>query len=487
MGEFRGRVLSVASECVPLVKSGGLADVTGALPGALAAQEWQMAVLLPGYRGLAARIARPAEVMRIDDLFGGPARILSGRAEGSEAWILLLEAPHLYDRPGGPYLDETGQDHSDNPERFGALCLAAALIARDGLADGWRPDLVHAHDWQGGLVPAYLRMHAPGTASVLTIHNIAFQGLAPASRLHPLRLDPRDFYPGGPLEFHGQIGALKAGLVMADRVTTVSPRYAAELALPEFGMGLEGVIAALPDPVAGILNGIDKAAWDPARDPAIRPYSARAKKGRAANRALLFGEYGLEDGHGPVLGIVSRMTRQKGLDLVPGVVAPLLERGLRLAVLGSGDAELERAFEALAAAHPGKVGLKQGYDEALSHRIYAGADALLVPSRFEPCGLTQLYALRYGAVPVVAPTGGLSDTVIPASPAALGAGVATGVMLPRVDAGGLSLALSQLCDLYEDPAAWRRIQANGMAADFGWDRSAAAYAALYHGLTGGAD
>jgi len=479
MAELAGRVLSVASECVPLIKSGGLADVAGALPGALSPLGWDMATLMPAYPGLTDRLFASEEVFAFDDLFGGPARILRGLVDDTPAEMLLLEAPHLYDRAGGPYLDASGQDHADNPERFAALSWAAMAVARDGLGDGWTPDLVHVHDWQGGLVPAYLRQAGLDVPSVLTIHNIAFQGLAPAARLEALRLDPAGFFPGGPLEFWGKIGMLKAGIALADRVTTVSPRYAAELRLAEFGMGLEGVIAALPHAVTGILNGIDTQIWDPATDAMVTPYSAANLTARAANRAALFEEYALDPSDGPLLGIVSRMTRQKGLDLVPGALAPFLARGGRLAVLGSGDAEIEEAFRAAAAQFPGQVGLRQGYDEALSHRIYAGADALLVPSRFEPCGLTQLYALRYGAIPVVAATGGLADTVIAASPASLGAGVATGIVLPRLDPGGLRLALDQLCDLHADPGTWAKMQQNAMTADFGWTRSAAAYAALY--------
>ncbi|MER5173023.1 glycogen synthase GlgA [Thioclava kandeliae] len=473
-----GQILSVTSECVPLIKSGGLADVAGALPSALAPHGWRMRVLLPAYPGLAALLDDPTPVCDLPDLFGGTGQILAGTCGQTE--VLLLEAPHLFTREGGPYLDPDGRDYPDNPERFAALCWAAMVICRDGLPDGWRPDLVHAHDWQGGLVPAYLQQAGLDIPSVLTIHNIAFQGLGPAERLQGLRLDPALFTPEGPAEFWGKIGALKAGLSLATQVTTVSPRYATELELPEFGMGLEGVIAALPRPIAGILNGIDTESWSPETDAAlVANYTATRIEKRKLNRIALAERFGLDLGEGPLAAVVSRLTRQKGLDLLPPVIPDFLARGGRLAVLGSGDVDLEAEYAALAARYPAQVGLLRGFDEPLAHQIYAGADALLVPSRFEPCGLTQLYALRYGAVPVVAATGGLADTVIAANPASLSAKVATGIVLPRIDAGGLAIALTQLCDLYADPRGWRQIQKNGLKADFGWGRSGAAYAALY--------
>ncbi|WP_233544844.1 glycogen synthase GlgA [Pseudooceanicola sediminis] len=470
------RVLSVTSECVPLIKTGGLADVSGALPGALAAHGWDMRVLLPAYPGVAKKVGKTRVVWQSSDLFGGPASVRIGRS--GRMSVLLLDAPHLFSRDGGPYLDPQGRDYPDNPERFAALCWVAMEIARDGLTDGWRPELVHAHDWQGALVPLYLRQHGVRVPSLLTIHNIAFQGLTQPERLSRLRIDPEAFEQGH-LEFWGKVGVLKAGMMCADRVSTVSPRYAAELSLPEFGMGLDGVIAALNRPVVGILNGIDLEVWNPETDPAITPFSAARPASRSKNRKALLDRFGLEDGPGPLAAVVSRMTEQKGLDLLAEVLPGYIDAGGRLVVLGSGDPEIEKAFHDAAARWPAQVGMARGYDEPLSHLMYAGADAMLVPSRFEPCGLTQLYGLRYGAVPLVAPTGGLADTVIAANPAALGAGVATGIMMSRIDAGGLYDALMQLCTLHAAPTTFKQIQKNGMRADFGWERSAAAYASLF--------
>ena len=474
--ELRGRVLSVASEAVPLLKTGGLADVVGALPGALAAVGWQMRVLLPAYRGLRARIADWPVVMSDADLFGGPAAVRAGAVGG--VGMLLLDAPHLYDRDGGPYAGPGG-DWGDNPQRFAALSWIAARIAREGLAEGWRPEVLHCHDWQAGLAPAYLAYGgARDVGSVMTIHNIAFQGWAEASQLGALRLPQAEFHAGA-LEYFGGLSALKAGLITADAITTVSPTYAAELVRPEFGMGLEGVIAARAGRVSGILNGVDEAVWSPEIEPL--PYSRRRLKGKAANRAALCAEFGLEV-PGPLAIVVSRMSDQKGIDLIAAVLPDFIEGGGGLVVLGSGDPGLEAMMRTLAARHPGRVAVRIGYDEALSHRMFAGGDAVLVPSRFEPCGLTQMYGLRYGTLPVVAAVGGLADTVITANPAAMAAGVATGITFQPTDAVAFGQALRHLLTLHADPALWGRVQRNAMRQPVGWQASAAAYAALYESL-----
>lgn len=475
-----GRVLSVASECVPLIKTGGLADVAGALPRALAAQGWDMRVLIPAYSGIAARFADLATVWETHDLFGGHARVLQGTLDGGT--FLLLQAPHLYDRPGGPYLSPAGFDHWDNPERFAALSWAAMEIARGGLYDGWRPEVVHAHDWQGALLPVYLRYQDVPVPSVLTIHNIAFQGVVDRERLPALRL-PDWAFTSGALEYWGRISVLKGGIEMAGRVTTVSPSYARELIRPEFGMGLEGVIAARGASVEGILNGIDDAVWNPETDPEITPFSLRKPRGKEVNRESLIAEFGLADVPGPLAVIVSRMSWQKGLDIVPDALEGFVARGGALAILGSGEPAIETALSAAAVRFPGRVAVRHGYDEALSHRMFAGADAVLVPSRFEPCGLTQMYALRYGAIPVVAAVGGLADTVINANPAALSQGIATGIVFTRVDSLGLSQALDQLCMLHAQPTLFRAMQRAGMKQQMGWARSAAEYARVYGELT----
>lgn len=480
-----GRVLSVASEFAPLVKTGGLADVAGALPGALAVEGWSVRTLLPAYPGLIDRLFSPMIVWSSDDLFGGEAHVVSGRTGKSKgsAELLLLDAPHLFDRAGSIYLGEDGLDWPDNPQRFAALCHVAVEIAAEGLADGWQPDILHAHDWQAGLAPTYLKQrNIRDVATVMTIHNIAFQGLAPASMLRTLQL-PKDRFDTDGFEYWGQISTLKAGLVDADWITTVSPTYVTELATPEFGMGLDGVIRQRQATLSGILNGVDLAVWNPRKDPMIPcPFGPRKLDDKRQNTDSLAGEFGLEITDGPLFGVVSRLTRQKGLDLLLDALPDLIGRGGRLVILGSGDADLEAGFADAARANPGRVAVHIGYDEALSHRIYAGADCILVPSRFEPCGLTQMYALRYGALPLVARTGGLADTVIDANDAAVRAGVATGVQFSPATVEALSAAIGRMFGLFDQPALWRRLQERAMKHPVGWSESAKAYATLYKRL-----
>ena len=472
-----GRVLSVASECVPLVKTGGLADVVGALPAALAPLGWQMKVLIPAYRALRPRLKDWREVWWEQGLWGGEGRVFEGEVGGVS--MLLLDAPHLFDREGGPYSGPNG-DWFDNAQRFAALSWVASRLAREGVA-GWKPDVLHAHDWQAGFAPAYLEYGGDGgVGSVITIHNIAFQGWAPAALIHDLRLPADQFHPGA-LEYFGGLSSLKAGIVTADRVTTVSPTYASELLRPDFGMGMQGVIAARAGVVSGILNGVDTAIWSPEAE-AI-PFSAKDMSGKMQARAALCAEFAL-DVPGPLAIVVSRLTDQKGIDLLPGAMPDFIEAGGGLVVLGSGDQGLEGAMRDLAVRYPGRVGLRIGYDEGLSHRMFAGGDAVLVPSRFEPCGLTQMYGLRYGTLPLVAAVGGLADTVIHANPAALAAGVATGITFHPTDAVALAVALRQLLALYADRKSWGRVQKNAMKQDVSWGASALDYTALYAGIAG---
>ena len=400
---------------------------------------------------------------------------MAGEIDGLQ--VMLLDAPHLYDREGGPY-SGPGGDWFDNARRFAALSWVAARMARDGI-DGWKANILHAHDWQAGFAPAYLNYGGTGgVASLLTIHNIAFQGWAPAQALADLRLPFDQFYPGA-LEYYGGLSSLKAGLVSADRITTVSPNYAAELMRPEFGMGLEGVIVQRADVVSGILNGVDTGVWSPEVEPV--PYSVKSMKGKAANRAAFCADHGL-DVPGPLAVLVSRLTDQKGIDLLEACIPDFIAGGGGLAILGSGDALLEAAMRRLEARFPGRVSVRIGYDEAYSHRLFTAGDAVLVPSRFEPCGLTQMYGLAYGTLPLVSAVGGLADTVIHASPAALTAGVATGIVFHPVDATGFGQALRQLLQLYGNRPVWAQLQKNAMKQPVGWAASAAAYAALYEDM-----
>ncbi|WP_181704129.1 glycogen synthase GlgA [Chthonobacter albigriseus] len=473
------RILFVASECYPLIKTGGLADVVGALPLALARGGAEVRVMIPAYPGVIAKLGDPVEVARYAEVFGGPARLVQG-ATPEGLTVLALDAPHLYDRPGNPYLGPDGRDWPDNARRFAALGAIGAAVARFGAAD-WRPDVVHAHDWQAGLVPAYLSAAGePGPATVFTIHNIAFQGLCSAHAFDELGLPRWVFSPAG-LEYYGQASFLKAGLVFSDRLTTVSPTYARELRTPEYGMGLEGVLNERVDALTGILNGIDTHLWDPETDPLLpATYSARKPQGKVRCKAELQRSLGLHvDPDALLLTVVSRLTSQKGLDVVLPSIPTILARGGQLAVLGTGEPALERAFVEAAASNPGKVATTIGYDESLAHLLQAGADAILVPSRFEPCGLTQLYGLRYGTLPIVARTGGLADTVIDANDAAIRAGVATGFQFAPVNAAAFGYAIERVFDVWSDRRAWKKIQARAMAHPVDWQASASEYRALY--------
>ena len=438
--------------------------------------------LLPGYPAVTVALRGGEAVATFDQLFGGPARLLAGTAGGLD--VFVLDAPHLFARYGNPYVGPVGHDWPDNALRFAALARVGASIAQ-GLLPAWQPAVAHVHDWQAALVPAYLHYDGqpPRAGSVITVHNLAFQGQFPATLLASLGLPSWSYGIDG-VEYYGSIGYLKSGLRFADAITTVSPTYATEIRTPEAGMGLDGLLRQRGGSVRGILNGIDETVWDPATDKLLAArFTAEDLSGRAANRAAVQARMGLAaDPAVPLFAVISRLTWQKGMDLLPAVIPTLLAEGAQLAVLGAGDGPIEAAIRGASVAHPGRVGCVIGYDETLAHQIQGGADALLVPSRFEPCGLTQLSALRYGTVPVVARTGGLADTVIDASPVAMAAGVATGVQFGSVTPELLEAAILRTVELHHDPAAWRRMQANGMATDVSWRDPARRYAALFRSV-----
>jgi len=477
-------VLSVASEVFPLAKTGGLADVAGALPPALAAEGVNVHTLMPGYPAVLAAVGEAEVVHRWPALGAGPARLLAARAAGLS--LFVLDAPHLYGRSGNPYTGPDGKDWPDNGLRFGTLASVAAQLGR-GLLRAFAPDIVHAHDWQAGLAPAYLHYsdgRRPGT--VMTVHNLAFQGQFPAALLEPLGLPPESFAMGG-VEYYGTIGFLKAGLALADRITTVSPRYAMEIRTPEFGMGLDGLLRNRAGVLTGILNGIDTVYWDPAKDPHLAErFDAKTLAKRPANKAALQARLGLEPrADAPLFGVVSRLTWQKGMDVLLETIDDLVALGGQLALVGSGEAALEAGLAEAVARHPGRVGILIGFDEGAAHLVQGGADAFLVPSRFEPCGLTQLCALRYGAIPIVARVGGLADTVIDANEMALVARAGNGLQFSPVTREALTLTLERAVALYRDRATWRRLQQHAMAAEVGWRRPAGQYAALYRELAAG--
>jgi starch synthase len=473
-------VLAVTSEIFPLVKTGGLADVTGALPGALAKEGVSVTTLVPGYPAVIAKIEHVTEVAHWADLFGGPARLLHGSAADLD--LLVLDAPHLFDRPGNLYAGPDGKDWSDNARRFASLGCVAALVAR-GLLSGYAPDIVHAHDWQAALGPVYLRFGDPTTVkSIITIHNLAFQGAFPKETFPMLGLPQTAFAIDG-VEYYGGVGYLKGGLQCADAITTVSPTYAAEICTSEGGMGLDGLLRVRRDHLTGIVNGIDTSVWDPATDKALEAtYGVGSIERRTANKSLLEQRLSLEPGEDLIYGVVTRLTWQKGMDVLASCLNALVHSGARLALIGTGDTVIEQAFRDAAGRHPGRVGVVIGYDERLAHLIQGGADAILVPSRFEPCGLTQLCGLRYGCVPVVSRVGGLADTVIDANDAALATNAATGVQFLPVDQQTLTTALMRTAQLYRAKDVWRAMQLRGMSADVSWRRSAGQYADLFRSL-----
>jgi starch synthase len=479
------KVLHVAAEIFPLIKTGGLADVAGALPQALIAAGADTRLLLPGLPAIADAVMSQKTVLELGPLFGaGRVTLRLGRLPASDVPAYVVDAPYLYRRGGGPYHAPDGSEWADNLQRFALLGWVGAHLAAGELDPDWTPRVLHAHDWHAAMACAYMAAH-PGTTagSIFTVHNLAFQGLFASDDFGQLRL-PSRFMQSHGLEFHGQLSFMKAGLKYAQRITTVSPTYANEIATHEFGCGLDGVIRGRGRDVSGILNGVDPAVWNPATDASLAiHYSARSLAGKARCKTALQRETGLDPQAGaPLFGVVSRLTAQKGLDLVLAALPALLRSGGQLVLQGSGDPALEAAFGAAAAAHPGKVAVQIGYDEAMAHRLIAGADVIMVPSRFEPCGLTQLYGLRYGTLPLVRRVGGLADTVMDATEPALRDGRATGFAFDAASPVALEAALQRALQAFAKPAAWQRMMRAAMAQDFSWKEAAASYMALYASL-----
>lgn len=477
------RVLHVAAEVFPWVKTGGLADVVGALPQALVATGVEARLLLPGFPAVLDALQHTRVVCEVGAVLGAARVTLRlGELAGSGVTAYVVDAPLMYQRSGNPYHGPDGREWADNLQRFALLGWVGAHLASGELDPAWTPEILHAHDWHAGMACAYLAAQPATTVrSVFTVHNLAYQGLFDAGDFSMLGLAGR-FMASSGLEFHGQLSCMKAGLVYADRVTTVSPTYAREIALEEFGCGLEGLVRSRGTDVRGILNGVDGAVWDPRTDRAIAAnYAPDALDAKARCKAALQIALGLpEDTHAPLFVAVSRLTSQKGLDLVLSALPELMAHGAQLAVQGSGDAALERALLAAAAHYPRRVAVRLGYDEAFAHQMVAGSDAMLVPSRFEPCGLTQLYALRYGSVPVVRRVGGLADTVIDLDQGE----TSTGVVFDDATGPAMADAITRAVAVYRDPVAWRQLMVRGMQQDFSWRPPALRYMALYQELAG---
>jgi starch synthase len=484
------RVLSVASEIYPLIKIGELADVTGALPIALKSEGVEVRTVVPGYPGVMNSLGLIEGVIHLPNFFGAEARLL--RATSGELGLFVLDAPHLFSRAGSPYLRADGADWPDNALRFAALARIAADIGL-GFVSSFVPDIVHVHDWHAALALAYMHYSdRRRPATVMTVHNLAYQGVFPQEMLAAIDLPPQSFNVHG-VEYYGRIGFLKAGLYFADRITTVSPTYAREILNDEGGMGLGGLLRERSRDLSGILNGIDTSVWDPATDPHIpgcfytdvsSGFESEVLQNRAINKAALQRRLGLQLAPDVLmLGVIGRLSSKNGLDLLLENLPTIVREGMQLVVLGGGgDRSLQYRYRAAAQAHPERVSVTIGHDEGLAHLIQAGADALVVPSRFEPCGLTQLCALRYGTVPIVSRIGGLQDTVVDADDLAMTGGGQTGFKFGPVTTENLASVLQRACATFRDVAAWRRIQRNGMSIDVSWRNPASRYADLYSSL-----
>ncbi len=475
-------VLHVAAELYPFVKTGGLGDVAAALPQAQRQGGVDARLLLPGHPAIVDAFQDDRPALALGPLFGA-ARV-SVRRGFLASWpvpVHVIDAPWFFRRDGGPYQDDAGRDWPDNLQRFALLGWCAAQLAAGEIDPQWAPNIVHAHDWHAGLACAWMSSHAPTqAASVFTVHNLAFGGFFPLGDFALLGLPSRYLGMDG-IEFHHRLSFMKAGLQFADRVTTVSPSYAREIATAEFGCGFEGVIEARGAAVSGILNGVDDAVWNPTFDDALPArYDAHTLQGKAECKRALQQALGLEvRADAPLLCVVSRLSTQKGLDLLLGALPALLAGGGQLALQGAGDPLLENAWRAAAAANPRRIAVRIAYDEAMAHRLIAGADAIVVPSRFEPCGLTQLYGLRYGTLPIVRRVGGLADTVQP-----IDGSQGTGFVFDDATAPALIEAIEAALRLYRRPDAWRDAMRRAMAQDFSWGRAAAAYDEVYAAAMG---
>lgn len=481
------KVLHVAAEIFPLVKTGGLADVTGAILPWLNQRGIDARIVLPGLPAILEGVRQQKKIAELGPGFGAAQiAIRQGRLPVSGVQVYIVDAPWLYNRPGNPYIGPDGNGWSDNPRRFALLGFVAAHLAFGEFDPFWTPQILHAHDWHGALSLAYLAAHpAHKVKTAFTIHNLAYQGEFALADRHELGLSASVMGERG-LVFHGQGNFMKAGLSYADQITTVSPRYANEICTPEFGCGLDGVLSERRRQLTGILNGVDYSVWDPSTDRLIdKLYSIRNLDGKAVCKATLQKELALKQPAGkPMFAIVSRLTDQKGMDLVLAAVPELARLGAQLVVLGTGDKAFEDKFRAAAYAYPGQIAVNINYDEAMAHRIIAAADLILVPSRFEPCGLTQMYGLRYGTLPLVRRVGGLADTVTDTNHDTLQADSATGFSFGAATVAALNEAISRAVQAFEDQTLWRGLMQRAMARDYSWEQSSKRYLSLYRDLIG---
>ena len=477
------QVLYVSAEVYPLAKTGGLGDVAAALPAAMRSLGVDVRVLMPAYACVRAQAPTVKRVTDLGDPFGwGNVRLIESRHPDSHVPLFLLDCPRLYDRPGGPYQDAGGKDWPDNHIRFSLLNqVAAALCDED--ANSWQPDILHLNDWHCGLAAALLSERTgTKTATVFTVHNLAYQGIFPKSASYGLRL-PNECQ--AKFDFYGNLSFLKAGLSSADVVTTVSPTYASEIQTSDYGCGLDGLIRGRSSRLFGILNGADYGLWDPCDDPHLPyKYSAKSVSMKAVDKRYLQAELGLEVCPGkPLLAFMSRLAHQKMPDLVLQALPALLEEGFQFAIVAQGEKQYEEKFRDLASGNSGRMSATINYSEPLAHRLLAGADILLHPSRFEPCGLVPIYALRYGTIPLVRRCGGMIDTIVDFTESSIRAGSATGLFFEGEGVSNLLERARAAKTLYSRPEVWRRLQVSAMQQDFSWRRSAQQYVDLYGSIT----
>jgi starch synthase len=475
------KILFVTSEAHPLIKTGGLADVSGSLPKALAELGEDVRLILPYYQA----IKTYGDVhflckLRVDNR---EISLLETQMPDSQVKVWLVDYPEFYNRPGNPYLDGEGNPWPDNADRFALLSRIAVEVAMDRAGLDWQPEIVHCNDWQSGLVPALLSLEQDRPASVFTIHNLAYQGLFPIDTILGLNLPGQLWHPGG-LEFFNMLSFIKGGLVYADHITTVSPTYALEIQTATFGYGLEGLLNFRKDTLTGILNGIDLDDWNPETDQLLtKHYSAIALPSKLVNKSELQRQFGLPVSHKvPLFGLIGRLVEQKGIDLIIDCLPEMMSMPMQFVLLGSGDKAFEQRLQNLAHVYPDKMAIRLGYDEPLAHLVEAGADVFLMPSRFEPCGLNQMYSQRYGTLPIVRKTGGLADTVVDALPDTIANKTATGFVFNEASASSLLETIKRAMILYSDKKTWRAIQVNAMKKDFSWRHSAVQYSELYRSL-----
>lgn len=480
------KILHVCAEFYPLLKTGGLADVTGALPKAQIKLGDQVRVLIPGFPAIKAGI-KNTNIVKNVDTYAGHVTLLFGYFE--DIGVYIIDAPHLYDRPGSPYHDANQNDYSDNYLRFALLGWIASELAC-GLDYFWQPDLLHCHDWHAGLTCAYLNLKQSShhAKSVFTIHNLAYHGSFNRYHLSQIQI-PESYFNVNGLEYHGQISYLKAGLFYADHITAVSPTYAKEITTPELGNGFEGLLKTRSEQrrLSGILNGIDDEVWNPTSDSLIAArYSKRKLDIKKTDKYELQREFNLDvESNGPLFCVISRLTEQKGLDLILSLLPEILDKGGQFILLGSGDNKLQQAFSEFVnnPQYSNKIAVYFGYNEELSHRIIAGADVFMMPSRFEPCGLTQLYALKYGTLPLVRRTGGLADTVIDSTDENLDKKISTGFSFIDCNEDGLRYAVNRAFQLWQTQQVWRSLQRRAMSQQFSWQDSARKYQQLYYAIS----